>query len=106
MKTGRILCLSAAFLVPQLAGAKLPLPDDSFGKLEGILDFCAKVDPQAAPKYQERKKLIIDDATEKELADARQAQEYKDGYQEISKQLAHVPKEKAVKACSAYLEGD
>jgi hypothetical protein len=105
MNTRRILCLIAALLIPQLAGAKLPLPDNSLGKIEGILDFCAKADPQAAPKYQERKKLIVDDATEKEVADARKAQEYNDGYQEVSDKLAKVPKDKAVKACSAYLEG-
>jgi hypothetical protein len=106
MKTPQILCLSAAFLIPQLAGAKLPLPNESFGQLEGILDFCAKADPKAAPKYQERKKLIIDNASEKEVADGRKAQQYKDGYQEISDRLAKVPKDKAGKACSAYLEGN
>ena len=106
MKTSPILCLGAALLIPQLAGAKLSLPNDSFGKAESILDFCAKADPQGAPKYQERRKLIAHDASEKEVADAREAQEYKDGYKEMSDQLAKVPKDKALKACSAYLEGE
>jgi hypothetical protein len=105
MKIHRILCLGAAFVIPQLALAKLPLPNDSFGKMEGILDFCGQTDPQAASKYQERKKVIAGDATEKEVAEARKTQEYKDGYQEISDQMAKVPKEKAVQACTAYLEG-
>jgi hypothetical protein len=26
------------------------MPSNSFGKLEGILDFCANADPQAASK--------------------------------------------------------
>jgi hypothetical protein len=89
-----------------MAGATLPLPNDSFGKLEGILDFCAKTDPQAAPKYQERKRLIADSASEKEIAEARNAQDYKDGYQGISDVLVKVSNEKAVKACSAYLEDE
>ena len=105
MKTHQILCLSAALLIPQLAGAKLPLPNDSLGKIEGILDFCAHADAQRASEYQERKKLIADDATDKEVAGARKTQEYKDGYQEMSDLLAKVPKEEAVEACSAYLEG-
>lgn len=105
MNTRRVLCLSAALLVPQLAGAKLPLPNDSFGKIEGILDFCAKADPESASKYEERKKLIVDDATEKEVAEARKAQEYKDGYKGISEELAKAPIDKAASACSAYLEG-
>ena len=49
--------------------------------------------------------MVVGDATEKEVAEARKTQEYKDGYQEISDQLAKVPKEKAVQACTAYLEG-
>ncbi len=39
------------------------------------------------------------------MADARNAQEDKDGYRGISDELAKVPKDKAVKVCSAYLEG-
>src|SRR5271169_1615100 len=105
MKLPRILCLGAALVIPQLVLAKLPAPNDSFGKMEGILDFCAQADSQAASKYQERKKVIAGDATEKEVAEARKTKEYKDGYQEISDQLAKVPKEKAVQACTAYLEG-
>ena len=105
MKIHRILCLGAAIVIPQLALAKLPLPNDSFGKIEGILDFCAQADPQAASKYQERKKLIAGDAPEKEVAEARETQEYKDGYQAVSDELAKVPKDKAVQACTAYLEG-
>jgi hypothetical protein len=92
-------------MIPQFAGAKLPLPIDTLGKMEGILDFCANADPQAASKYQERKKLIVDDASQKEVADARKTQEYRDGYQGISDELAKVPKDKAVTACSAFLEG-
>lgn len=105
MKTHRILSLIAALLIPQLAGAKLPLQNDSLGKIEGILDFCARADAQGASKYQERKKLIADDASEREVADARKAQEYQAGYQEMTDQLAKVPKEKVVTACSAFLEG-
>jgi len=46
------------------------------GKVEGILDFCAKADPQSAAKYQEQKKALVKDATEKEVAEARQSQQY------------------------------
>jgi hypothetical protein len=33
-------------------------------------------------KYQERKKVIVGDTPEKEVAEVRQTQEYKDRYQE------------------------
>ena len=105
MKIHRILCLGAALVIPQLALAKLPLPSDAFGKIEGTLDFCAQSDPQSAQTYQQAKKGVVGNASEKEVAEARKTQEYKDGYQEISDELAKVPKEKAVQACSAYLDG-
>jgi hypothetical protein len=105
MKIRRLLCLSVVLVLPQLAVAKLPMPSNSFGKLEGILDFCANADPQAASKYQERKKLVAGDASEQEVTEARKTQEYNDGYQTISEELAKLPKEQAAKACTAYLEG-
>ena len=105
MRLHRIRCLGAAILVPQLTLAKLPLPKDSFGSVEGILDFCAKADSQSASKYQERKKVLVGDATEKEVAEARETKEYKDGYLAITTKLAEVPKEKAIEACTAYQEG-
>lgn len=105
MKIHRILCLGAALVIPQLALAKLPLPNDALGKIEGTLDFCAQADPQSASMYQQAKKMVVGDASEQEVAEARKTQEYKDGYQETSDQLAKVPREKVVQACTAYLEG-
>ena len=101
MKIRKILCLSVALILPQLAVAKLPLSNDSLGKMESILDFCAQFDAQGASKYQERKKLIVGESSEKEVAEARKTREYTDGYQEMSDQLANVPKPKTVQACSA-----
>jgi hypothetical protein len=104
MNLHRILCLGAAMVVAQLALAKLPLPNDAFGKIEGTLDFCAQADPQGASKYQEQKKLVVGDAPEKDVAEARKTEEYKDSYQSVSDELAKVPKAKAVKTCKAGLE--
>jgi hypothetical protein len=106
MKIYRILCLGATIVIPQLALAKLPFPNDAFGKLEGTLDFCAQANPEAAQKYQDAKKQMVHDVPEKEVAEARKTQEYKDAYQWTNDELAKVPKDKAVQACSAYLEGD
>lgn len=105
MRIRRTLCLTIALVMPQLAQAKLPLSEDSLGKMESILDFCAQADAQGASKYQERKKVIAGEASEKEVAEARKTKEYSDGYEEISNKLAEVPMEKAIKACTAYLEG-
>ncbi len=105
MKINRILCLGAALVLPTLALAKLPFTNEAFGKVEGTLDFCVQADPQAAPKYEERKKLLVRDVPEKEADAARQTQEYRGAYNWISTELGKVPKAQATKACSDFLEG-
>jgi hypothetical protein len=106
MKMKRIVVLTAAVLVSQLALAKLPMTNDVFGKSEGTLDFCAQANPRDAAKYQERKKSLIRGASEKEVADARQTQEYKTAYDWITDELGKVPKDQTAAACNAVLQSD
>jgi len=44
MKIQRTFCFAAMVLITQLAVAKLPFTNDIFGKEEGTLDYCARVD--------------------------------------------------------------
>jgi len=104
MKIHRMLCVSALLALPNLALAKLP-PSSTLGQLEGTVDFCAQVDPQSADKYQERKRLFVEGEPEKDVAEARKSSEYKSSYDAISEALGKVPKDKAVKACTSFLEG-
>jgi hypothetical protein len=104
MKIHRMLCLSALLALPNLALAKLP-PSSTLGQLEGTLDFCAQLDPQSAAKYQEFKKVLVQGEPEKDVAEARQTKEYKDAYDAIGEALGKVEKDKAVKACTSFLEG-
>ncbi|SRR6266550_6003470 len=106
MKIHQSLCLGMVLVVAPLALAKLPFSDEAFGKVEGTLDFCAQADAASAPKYQERKKMLVKDLPEKEVADARASQEYLDAHQEITTELEKLPKEKVVEACTAYLKSD
>ncbi len=106
MKIYRMLCLGTALVMAPVALAKLPFPNDAFGKVEGTLDFCAQTDAASAPKYQERKQILVRDLPEKEVAEARASQEYLDAHQEITTELAKLPKEKVVEACTAYLKSD
>jgi hypothetical protein len=90
--------------MPQLATAKVPMPEKSLGQIESILDFCAKTDAPSAAKFKDVKKLLAGDATEEELSKARKSADYTDSYQETSDLLSKVAPAKAAKACSAYLE--
>jgi hypothetical protein len=105
MKIHRILFVCAAIAIPQLTVAKLPFTNDTFGKIEGTLAFCAETDPKAAAKYKERVKPLVQGASEKELAEARQTKEYKEAFDWIHGELGKVPKAQAVKACTDFLDG-
>ena len=104
MNMFRIACLSAALMLAPLALAKLALPNDAFGRIEGSLDFCAQVDPQSAAKYQEQKKLLVQGASDQEVAEARASKEYKDGYDASTDEMGKQPKDKVKKTCAAALE--
>jgi hypothetical protein len=104
MKILRTLGLGAAILLPQLALAKLPFSNDAFGRVEATLDSCTQADPAGAPEYQERKKALVRDVPEKEVAEARASQEYKDAYDATTTEIGKQPKEKVVEACAASLK--
>jgi len=104
MKIRHIVCLSIAIVVPQLAPAKVPMAAQTLGQIESILDFCTTANPRDASNYKALKNVLTGSASEKELADARKKQEYKNSYQAESEELAKQPKEKAVKACSSFFE--
>jgi hypothetical protein len=60
---------------------------------------------RAAAKYQEQKRLLVRDVPEEEVAAARETTEYKEAYAWIGEELGKLPKEKALRACAASLEG-
>lgn len=99
------LCLGAALVLSTAAFAKLAVPNDILGKVEGALDTCAQLDPSQASKYQEHKKALTQGASEDEIAAARASQEYKDGYEAGTKEMKSQPKEQTKKQCAAALEG-
>lgn len=107
MKTSRILllCLVAGIVFPQIASGKLSQSPQALGMIESTLDYCAKVDPDSAPKYKEREKSFVGDATKEELEKARSTNEYKDIYQSRTDELSKTPKDEVVKACTDFLKG-
>ena len=104
MRIQRIVYLLAALLIAQFALAKLPFTNDLFGKVEGTLDFCARIDPPSAPKYQQKKKSLVKDVPENEVEEARKTEEYKGAYDWISGELPKMPKDQVTSACAAALE--
>jgi hypothetical protein len=104
MKILRMLAVFATLLISGLALAKLP-PNSSLGQVEGTLDFCIQADPQSAEKYEAFKKAMVQGEPEKKVAEARLSSEYKQAYDAIQESLGKIEKDKAVKACTSFLEG-
>ena len=99
MKMRTMLCLGALAVAP-LALAKLTMPPQALGQMEGTLKFCTAVNPKGEAKYTEFGKMLVKEATEEELKKARASSEYKEAYDSITEQLGKVPKDKAVAACT------
>ena len=105
MKIIRIVCFSAILVVTPLALAKLSVPKEVLGRVEGALDFCSQADPQSADKYQEKKKALVQEASDQEVAEARASKEYKENYDAATEEMGKQPKEQAKKTCAAVLAG-
>jgi hypothetical protein len=103
MRVVRVGCVSAILMLVSLAMAKLTVPNGVLGRVEGALDFCAQADPQSAAKYQEKKKTLVNGASEEELAEARTSEDYKEGYQSATDEMSKEPKDEVKKTCSAAL---
>jgi hypothetical protein len=105
MKIRATLCLTVltALALTPLALAKLTMPPQTLGQIEGTLKFCTDVNPKAEAKYKEFGKMLVKEATEEELTKARASSEYKEAYDSITEQLGKVPKDKAVGSCTAFL---
>lgn len=104
MKMKNFLSFIAALMLCEFAFAKMPFSNDMFGRLESTLDHCAQIDKPSADKYAARKKDLVKDATSEEVEAARNADAYKAAYKDMSEQLAQMPKDDVMQACTAALQ--
>ena len=104
----RVFCITlvaAILALASLAVAKLEMPNGVLGKVEGALDFCTQADPPSANRYQAKKKEFSQGATDEELSEARDSQDYKDAYQSSTEELSKQSKDEAKKTCASALSG-
>ena len=105
MRIARMAWVFTALMLAPLAVAELSVPKEVLGKVEAAMDFCAQADPQSADKYQAKKKEFSQGATDEELSEARDSQEYKDAYQSSTDELSKQSKDEAKKTCAAARSG-
>jgi hypothetical protein len=106
----RIVCLIIVIAAPGLTLAEEAAPDAkpgpnarALGMTEAILGYCAKVDPSAAVKYQERVKLLAQGAGEETLVEVRKSDEYQQGRDSVAELVGKVDEHNAKRVCSGFL---
>jgi len=104
MKTIKLLSCVVACMLCEIAFAKMPFSNDMLGRVESTLDHCAQIDKSSAEKYAAKKKELAKDATAQEIEAARNSDAYKAAYKDMSDQLAQMPKDDVMQACTASLK--
>lgn len=69
--------------------------------LEGTINFCTKINPEAEAKYKDLAKLLTNNRTDEAVAQIRNSKEYKDALEKTSKQLGALSSKEALEACKA-----
>lgn len=99
-----ILSSASVFLVLSLLAPAQTAPatpnDSILGTLEGVLDFCGKVNPTASSTYQQLDALLTNGLTPASVTQSRKNQDYKNSHAKISQQLGELSKKQAVDSCT------
>ena len=106
MKANHMLCLCLAITFPQLALAEFQFTNQSLGTEQAMIDFCARIDPGTATKYQQQAEVLAQGVPSEELDKARSTDDYKDAYALASNALGAISKPDAAEACNRFLEAD
>lgn len=104
MRIRYLLC--AAIALPPLALAEIAVSGDSLGTAQGMVDFCAQLNPAAAAKLKDQAGQLVRGVPEREVAKLRRTAAYQEAYQSVSAELDQVPAQEALVACNGFLQGD
>jgi hypothetical protein len=104
MTLRRILCLGAAIALSPTAFAEAPFDLQTLALLDSSMDFCVKVNAEAAEKYKDYVNQLEKDVPQKDLEAARDSGDYKEARKSISAELSKLNKKDATKACSDFLK--
>jgi hypothetical protein len=104
MKLQRMMVLCAAIGASQAASAGLPFSGQAFATAQATIDFCSRMTPKDAPKYQERSRALVQGLPAEDVAKARDSDEYKATYEETNSALSKLTKPQAQDACHGLLD--
>ncbi len=103
MKTMSILVFAAVMAYSEATLADSTVDAAQLGRMQGILNVCAKVNPRDASKYLLQIKAVIGDASKQAVDHAAKTDEYQQAYQAVTEELKNMAPEEMVQACNRYL---
>jgi hypothetical protein len=99
MKVSHVLYVLAAVALPPLAQADAPLSPRALGALQGVVDFCSRVDPKDSKQLGQQAGLLMRGLSANTIAADKNTAEYKQAYQTLSTVLKEWPADEAVANC-------
>ena len=104
MKMHRVMFLFTALALAGAALADPTAPDaGTLGRIEGILNKCAQLDPAHAAQYLDEIKMVTQGTSDEAVGKVRKSEAYKQAYDSATDSLAAVAGQEAVKACTGSL---
>ena len=95
-----VLGLSALALADETS-----LNPRALGVTEGVVKYCESVDPANAAKVRQVLKALAQGASEQQLAEVRQSEEYRTGYESVAEFTAKIDPHNATKYCADAVAG-
>lgn len=103
LKIVSVVCIPVALAISQLAAAAERPAPAPLGQVESILDSCAAAKPKESENYKKQRAKLTEGVPEKEVAEIRSSEEYREAYSTIRERFDHASREEVDKACSVFL---
>jgi hypothetical protein len=92
----------SAFAIPAIS-AEPAINAQILGLTESVLQYCAKVDPGAAEKLEEKIKRLVGGASDETVAKVRRSEQYRTAYSSATQFVSQVDDKNAPRVCADAL---
>jgi hypothetical protein len=92
----------SAFAIPAMS-AEPAINAQILGLTESVLRYCAKMDPGAAEKLQEKVNRLVNGASDEAVAKIRRSEQYRTAYSSATEFVSQVDEKNAPRVCADAL---
>jgi hypothetical protein len=100
MNISRVICLSAAVLLPHLAQAGTQLSHQQLGAGEAVVDSCSRISARDKDRFEQIDRRLTQGLTQKQLDETRRSSDYKSAYGSVITAVNGMPGNDARDACN------